>query len=343
MGRYAVRRLLSGVLLLFAMTITSFALFRLIPLPTGCILVGCGPGTTTTDEQLAAAEHELGTDRPVPVQYAKFVWGIVRHGSFGSSWVHGPIDASIRQAAPRTISVLFGGAVLLFLLAVPLGVLSAVRAQERIDRIILSVSVVGIALHPFLIGFFLTKFSDYTHVTPHGGYCHPFSAPPAPPPSGLPSDAFPPPCAGLGPWAHHMILPWLTFALFFLPLYTRMIRARVLEMLEAQHVTAARAKGASELRVLRSHVLRPALLPLATMIGMDLGGALMAAIYIETIYGLGGFGSLMLSVVAGNGVSLGYDLPLIAALFFVIAAVAILLNLVVDLLYGWLDPRVRLA
>jgi peptide/nickel transport system permease protein len=343
MGRYAVRRLLSGVLLLFAMTITSFALFRLIPLPTGCILVGCGPGTTTTDEQLAAAEHELGTDRPVPVQYAKFVWGIVRHGSFGSSWVHGPIDASIRQAAPRTISVLLGGAVLLFLLAVPLGVLSAVRAQERIDRIILSISVVGIALHPFLIGFFLTKFSDYTHVTPHGGYCHPFSAPPAPPPSGLPSDAFPPPCAGLGPWAYHMILPWLTFALFFLPLYTRMIRARVLETLETQHVTAARAKGASELRILRSHVLRPALLPLATMIGMDLGGALMAAIYIETIYGLGGFGSLMLSVVSGNGVSLGYDLPLIAALFFVIAAVAIVLNLVVDLLYGWLDPRVRLA
>jgi peptide/nickel transport system permease protein len=347
MGRYAIRRLLSGVLLLFAMTITSFALFRLIPLPTGCILVGCGPGTTTTDAQLAAAEHQLGTDRPVPVQYAKFVWRIIRHGSFGPSWVHGSIDASIRQAAPRTISVLLGGAVLLFLLALPLGVVSAVRAQERIDRIILSVSIVGVALHPFLIGVFLTKFSDYTHITPHGGYCHPFSAPPAPPadprfPPGTPG-YIPPACAGLGPWAHHMILPWLTFALFFLPLYTRMIRARVLETLETQHVTAARAKGASELRVLRSHVLRPALLPLATMIGMDLGGALMAAIYIETIYGLGGFGSLMLSVVAGNGVSLGYDLPLIAALFFVIAAFAIILNLVVDLLYGWFDPRVRLA
>jgi peptide/nickel transport system permease protein len=348
MGRYAVRRLLSGLLLLFAMSITSFALFRLIPLPTGCILVGCGPGTTTTDEQLQAAEHELGTDRPVPVQYAKFVWRIVRHGSFGSSWVHGSIDAAIRQAAPRTISVLLGGAVLLLLLAIPLGVLSAVHAQERIDRIILTVSVVGIALHPFIVGLFLTKFfSDYTHVTPHEGYCHPFSAPPGPPPDprfppGTPG-YIAPPCAGLGQWAYHMILPWLTFALFFLPLYTRMIRARALETLEAQHVTAARAKGASELRVLRSHVLRPALLPLATMIGLDLGGALMVAIYIETIYRLGGFGSLMLSVVAGGGVSQGYDLPLIAALFFVIAAFAILLNLVVDLLYGWFDPRVRLA
>ena len=113
-----------------------------------------------------------------------------------------------------------------------------------------------------------------------------------------------------------MLLPWGTFALFFLPLYTRMIRGQILETLDSQHVAAARAKGASELRVLRSHVLRPALLPLATMIGMDLGGALMAAIYIETIYGLGGFGSLMLSVVSGNGVQSGYDLPLVAALFF---------------------------
>jgi peptide/nickel transport system permease protein len=140
-----------------------------------------------------------------------------------------------------------------------------------------------------------------------------------------------------------MILPWLTFALFFLPLYTRMIRARVLETLDASHVAAARAKGASEFRVLRSHVLRPALLPIVTMVGMDLGGALMAAMYIETMYGLGGFGSIMLSTIAGGGANFGFDLPLIAALFFVIAVAVILLNLVVDLLYGWLDPRVRLV
>jgi peptide/nickel transport system permease protein len=135
----------------------------------------------------------------------------------------------------------------------------------------------------------------------------------------------------------------VTFALFFLPLYTRMIRARVLETLETDHVLAARARGASELHILRSHVLRPSLLPLLTMIGLDLGAALMAAIYIETIYNLGGFGSLMLGAVSGPGVSVGYDLPLIAALFCMIAAVAIVLNLIVDLLYGVLDPRVRIA
>jgi peptide/nickel transport system permease protein len=346
MGRYTIRRALSGLLMLFAMTVLTFTFFRLIPLTPGCLIVPCGPGTTTTDEQLREAAHKLGADQPVPVQYAKFVWRIVRHGSFGPSWVHGSIDSLIRQAAPRTVSVLIGGTVLLFLLAIPLGAISAFRAQERLDRLILTFSVVGIALHPFIVGLFLTKFfSDYTHVTPHSGYCHFLSAPPAPPtnPYAPPAPSAPPPCAGPWNWAYHLILPWLTFALFFLPLYTRMIRARVLETLEAQHVAAARAKGASELRVLRAHVLRPALLPLATMIGMDLGGALMAAIYVETIYGLGGFGSLMLNSIAGTGAAGGYDLPLIASLFFVIAAAAIVLNLIVDLLYGWLDPRVRLA
>jgi peptide/nickel transport system permease protein len=346
MRTYVVRRALSGLLMLFAMTILTFTFFRLIPLPTGCVVLPCGPGTHTTDKQLREAAHRLGTDRPVPVQYAKFVWRIVRHGSFGPSWIHGSTDSAIRAAAPRTFSVLIGGAALLFLLAIPLGTISAFRAQEVIDRLVLAFSVVGIALHPFIVGLFLTKFfSDYTHLTPHSGYCHFLSAPPAPPPNPYapPGPPVAPPCAGPLHWAHHLILPWLTFALFFLPLYTRMIRARVLETLDAQHVSAARAKGASERRILRAHVLRPALLPLATMIGMDLGGALMAAIYVETIYGLGGFGSLMLNAIAGQGAAFGYDLPLVAALFFVIAAAAIVLNLVVDLLYGWLDPRVRLA
>jgi peptide/nickel transport system permease protein len=347
MARYAVRRLLAGLLLLFAMTVLTFALFRLVPLPTGCLIVPCGPGTTTNDAQLRAAAHQLGTDRPVIVQYAKFIWGIVRHGSFGSSWIHGNIDASIRQAIPPTLSVLVGGALVLLLLSIPLGVLSATRAQQPLDRLILSFSIVGIALHPFIVGLLLKRvFSGDLHALPLGGFCHPFNTPP--PDTSIvvngPNGPQPlQPCVGVLPWAQHMILPWLTFALFFLPLYTRMVRARVLETLDASHVAAARAKGASEVRVLRSHVLRPALLPILTMVGLDLGGALMASMYIESMYGLGGFGSLMLNTIGGGGANFGYDLPLVAAMFFVIAVCVILLNLVVDLLYGWLDPRVHLA
>jgi peptide/nickel transport system permease protein len=343
MAGYVLRRLASGLLMLFAITIVTFALFRLIPLPTGCLLYPCGPGTTTTDAQLAEAEHRLGTDQSVPEQYASFIWRIVRHGSFGASWVHGPIDPQLRAAIPPTVSVLVGGILLLLLLAIPLGVLSALHADQRLDRIILSATVVGIALHPFILGLLLTKlFSSNLHATPRGGYCNLLSTPPAMQPlPGYPAP--PPPCGGPVDWAHHMILPWLTFALIFLPLYTRMIRGRVIETLAAQHVMAARAKGAPAVRVFRWHVLRPALLPLVTMIGLDLGGAIMAAIYVESIYFLGGVGSLMLRSIAGPGVQFGYDLPLIAALFFVIAFAAILLNVIVDVLYAWLDPRVRLG
>ena len=148
-------------------------------------------------------------------------------------------------------------------------------------------------------------------------------------------------CGGVVDWSSHLVLPWLTFALLFLALYTRMIRARFLETLDTQYVMAARGRGVSELRLLRSHALRPALLPLVTMVGLDLGGALMAAIYIETIYGLGGVGSLMLGALAGGGAT--YDLPLIAAVFFVIAAFAIFVTFAVDVVYAWLDPRIRPA
>jgi peptide/nickel transport system permease protein len=342
MPAYIVRRLLSGLVMLFAITLVTFAIFRLIPLPPGCLLVPCGPNTFTNDAQIRAAEHKLGTDRPVPVQYAKFVWRIVRHGSFGASWTGGSIDESLRGALPRTASVLLGGVVILLLLAIPLGALSALHAQRLIDRAVLVFALFGIALNPYLLGFWLTKFfSQYLHLTPDGLYCHFLPVKPEPlPPHVLPG-SIPPECGGPLVWAHHLILPWLTFALFFLPLYTRMIRTRFLETLDTQYVMAARGRGVSELRLLRSHALRPALLPLVTMVGLDLGGALMAAIYIENIYGLGGIGGLMGAAFATNAAT--YDLPLIAALFFVIAAFAIFVTFVVDVLYAWLDPRVRIA
>src|SRR5205085_3655487 len=232
-----------------------------------------------------AAEHKLGTDRPVPVQYAKFVWGVFRHGTFGRSWrTGGSVDQSLRAALPRTISVLLGGIVVLLLLAIPLAALSALRAQTVVDRAILLFAILGIALHPLLLGVGLTNvFAGYLHVLPFGSYCHLLPVKPHPPPTtftGPPgSTALEPECGGPLVWAQHLVLPWLTFALFFLPLYTRMIRTRFIETMDAQYVVAARGRGVPELRLIRSHALRPALLPLVTMVGLDLGGALMAVIY----------------------------------------------------------------
>jgi peptide/nickel transport system permease protein len=348
MWPYIVRRLLSGLVMLFAVTLMTFAVFRLIPFTPACIIVPCGPGTTTTDAQIRAAEHKLGTDRPVPVQYAKFVWGIFRHGTFGRSWrTGGSVDQSLRAALPRTISVLLGGIVVLLLLAIPLAALSALRAQTVVDRAILLFAILGIALHPLLLGVGLINFfSGFLHVLPLGSYCHLLPVKPQPPPTtftGPPGSTVPgPECGGPLVWAQHMVLPWLTFALFFLPLYTRMIRTRFIETMDAQYVVAARGRGVPELRLIRSHALRPALLPLVTMVGLDLGGALMAVIYIDSIYGLSGIGTLLLNGIADR-VTGTYDLPLIAAVFFVVAAFTIFVTFVVDILYAWLDPRVRTA
>jgi peptide/nickel transport system permease protein len=350
MWSYIVRRLLSGLVMLFAATLMTFAVFRLIPFTPACIIVPCGPGTTTTDAQIRAAEHKLGTDRPVPVQYAKFVWGIFGHGTFGRSWTGGSVDRSLRAALPQTISVLLGGIVVLLLLAIPLAALSAVRAQTAVDRVILLFAILGIALHPLLLGVGLTNFfAGFLHILPLGSYCHLLPVKHQPPPTGPTTFVGPPgtttalgpQCGGPLVWAQHMVLPWLTFALFFLPLYTRMIRARFLETLDAQYVVAARGRGVPELRLIRSHALRPALLPLVTMIGLDLGGALMAVIYIDAIYGLSGIGTLLRAGIANASGT--YDLPVIAAVFFVIAAFTILVTFVVDILYAWLDPRVRTA
>jgi peptide/nickel transport system permease protein len=342
MWPYIVRRVLSGLVMLFAITLLTFAVFRLIPLTPACIIVACGPNTTTNDAQIRAAEHKLGTDRPVPVQYAKFLWRIVRHGSFGRTWTGGSIDQSLRAAIPRTVSVLVGGIVVLLLLAIPLAAVSAMHAQTLIDRAVLFFAIFGIALHPLLVGIGLTKFFSHDlHAFPDSYYCHlvPVKAHPLPP--GTPPGFLPPQCSGPLAWAQHLALPWLTFALFFLPLYTRMIRARFLETLDAQYVVAARGRGVSEFRLIRSHLLRPTLLPLVTMVGLDLGAALMAVIYIDAIYQLSGIGTLVSVALANRSGT--FDLPLIAALFFVIAAFTIFVTFVVDILYAWLDPRVRTA
>ena len=217
------------------------------------------------------------------------------------------------------------------LIALPVGILSALRPRSLLDRVGTTFTLIGISAHPVWLGLVLGYlFGFRLHWFPLAGYCdfiHPSGA----------ED-----CGGPTQWTYHLVLPWLTFALFFLPLYTRMIRARFIETMDAQYVVAARGRGVPELRLIRSHALRPALLPLVTMVGLDLGGALMAVIYIDSIYGLSGIGTLLLNGIADR-VTGTYDLPLIAAIFFVVAAFTIFVTFVVDVLYAWLDPRVRIA
>jgi peptide/nickel transport system permease protein len=324
---YFVRRLVSALILVFALTFVTFVIFTIIPTQPGCQVVNCQPPRPSPPEVVAAAEHKLGVDRPIVVQYGDFVWTLLRHGTLGNAYRGFSVDKTLGQAIPATASIILGGAVVLLLLAIPLAFLSARRPRSLLDRGILLFALFGIALHPFVVGITLRNvFGRRLGIAPDAGYCaltHAES------------------CSGPAQWAYHLWLPWLTFAFFFLPLYTRMIRSRVLDTYGEQYVIAARAKGASEYRVMRKHVLRNAIPPVLSMLATDIGTALTAAIYIETVFGLNGLGNL--AVGALNGETGGYDLPVIVGVIFTVAVTVALFSMLADLAVAWLDPRVRLA
>jgi peptide/nickel transport system permease protein len=244
------------------------------------------------------------------------------------------------KAALVTASLVLGGFVLLLLIAVPLGTFAATRPRSLIDRLSLGLSVAAISTHPLVVGLLLQLFvGNKWKLLPASGYCTVSTPSKA---SITAWERFAPtgtqkPCGGMGEWAWHLLLPWITFALFFVALYMRIVRARMLEVLEEPWVRTARAKGASEFRVIRVHALRNAIAPIVTMTAMDAGMAIGIAMYIETVFGLPGLGRTMIRALAGFQ---GYDLPVILAVTMVAAAAIIVLNLVADIVLLAIDPTV---
>jgi peptide/nickel transport system permease protein len=313
---YVFRRLLWAIALLFAITIASFVIFFVIPTEPG--RVGQGRSSETID-----LRNSLGIEGPIYEEYGKFVWRI-GHGSFGESWSQRrPVNELVLDAIPITMSLVFGGALIWLLIAVPVGVLSAFRPRSLLDRVATILVLIGVSTHPVWIGLILAYFfGDRMQLMPVGGYCDLIS----------PETR----CGGPVQWAYHLILPWLTFGLLYAALYMRMVRASVLETMNEDYVRTARAKGAGEWLILRSHILRNASLPLVTMLAMDLGVWIVNAIFVERVFGLPGVGSLFAASVRRN------DRPVVMGIIIFVAVTIVVFNLVVDLLYAWMDPRVGL-
>jgi peptide/nickel transport system permease protein len=329
--RYLIRRLLWAFVLFVAVTIVTYIIFYAIPADPARL--ACGQ--RATPECITRAAHYLGTDRPLYVQYGKFFGRLMPfsfHGgphlkepSLGRSFTNREsVNYVIGQAAPVTASLVFGGAVFWMLLALPIGILSALRPRSLLDRIAMVFVLVGISAHPVWIGLIFAYFFGFkTGIFPITGYSCFFDC-------GQ---------AQQGPvqWAYHLVLPWATFAILFAALYARMIRANVMEALGEDYVRTARAKGAPEWLVMRSHVLRNALLPIVTMLGMDIGIALGGAIFTESVYGLPGLGKTLIQAVDG------FDLPTVQGVVVFATLCIIAFNLLVDLLYAVIDPRIRLS
>jgi peptide/nickel transport system permease protein len=328
--RYIVRRLLWAVALFIAVTAITYVIFFMIPADPAALTCG----QRATPQCVASARHFFGLDKPVYEQYGRFLGRLMpidldplhfKTPDLGHSFTNRQsVNEIVKEAAPVTASLVFGGAILWMLLAIPIGVLSALRPRSLLDRIAMVFVLIGISAHPVWIGLLFAYFIGYkAGLTPITGYCDFFPA------EGT--------CGGPVQWAYHLILPWMTFMILFAAVYVRMIRANVMETLNEDYVRTARAKGAPHWLVLRSHVLRNALLPIVTMLGMDIGIALGGAVFTETVYGLPGLGRQLVNSITT------FDLPITMGLVVFTTTSIIMFTLIVDLLYAWIDPRIRLS
>jgi peptide/nickel transport system permease protein len=232
--------------------------------------------------------------------------------------------------------------VLVVLLAVPLGALAGKSVGSLSDRVISLLALIGVCIHPIVSAKLLTTFvGDHARWIPAGGYCTFVRHPPPPPSPGAPPVASV--CGGPVDWFTHLLLPWASFALLFLALYTRMIRASVAETIGEDYVRNARAKGASESRVLAFHVLPNAASRVLTMVGMDIGTAIGVCVFVEYAYGFRGLARLAVYAMAGDPNVGALDLPLMLAVVTVITVIIIVGNLAADLLFTAVDPRARLS
>jgi peptide/nickel transport system permease protein len=315
MGRYVVIRLVQSIVLLFLVTIIAFTLIHLAP---------GGPTAIMTDQRLPKAEIDrmranLGLDQPLPVQYVKWINQLIR-GDFGISYNDNrPVLDSIRQRVPNTL-ILAGTAFFMsLLLSLPIGIYSARRAHSVADNVVSGATFIGLSIPVFWFGIVLIiVFSVKLHWLPSSGMYT----------TNRPHSIF--------DLLKHLLMPAVVLALPNLSTFTRYVRASVLDTLRQDYVRTARAKGLGDQAVTYRHVLRNALIPIITIIGLTLPVVIAGASVTESVFGWPGMGRLAVDAAFTR------DYPTIMAIVVLVAAAVILINLLTDLAYVVVDPRVRL-
>ncbi|HEV3356817.1 MAG TPA: ABC transporter permease [Pseudonocardiaceae bacterium] len=322
MLRFLIRRLLTGLVVLLMISIVVFILFFVAPPNVAVLLLGRFAGKNP--QLVATVTHQLGLDQPIYDQYWHYLVRLVQ-GNLGFSYYsHQPVSYLIGQALPATLSLALGAAVLWLVFGVLIGVLSATRPRSIWDRGATVFALTGISFPTFVLGnvlllllFFYPKTAGFTLFPPAGSYV--------------------PITQNIGQWAYGLILPWVTLAVVTMATYVRLTRGQMLEVLGEDYIRTARSKGLSRMRVTYRHGLRAALVPVITQFGIDLGGLLGGVIVTEQVFGINGLGRLSVQSVVNQ------DEPVIVAVVLLAAVFVVVANIVVDLIYAVLDPRVRLA
>jgi peptide/nickel transport system permease protein len=315
MARFVARRLAGMALVLFVVSLIVFAIFNLIPNSDPAQRLA---GKNATPVLVQSITEEWGFDEPLPVQYTTMMKKILS-GDLISYSEHLNVDDKIVEGIPATFSLCIGAAVIWMFFGVLFGYLSAVKAGGWLDRVLTVGSVAGISIPVFLIAtLFLYLLTFKLELFPSSGYV-PLTENPV-------------------QWAYHLILPWFTLAILNIGFYSRVLRSNMLDVMREDYVRTARAKGLKERRVLIRHVLRNSLIPIVTLFGLDFGATIGGgAIITEVIFGLNGVGQYAAESITN------LDLPPLMAITLFGAFFVVLFNAITDVVYAFLDPRIRLG
>ncbi len=320
MVAFIVRRLVQAILVMLTVAFVAFLLFQYVGDPVAQML-----GQDATPEDRARLRSELGLDRPFFVQFATFA-GNAAQADFGISLRQGrSVSALIKERLPATLELSFAAALIAIVVGIPAGVYTALRRNSWFAHLLLAASLIGVSLPTFLIGIlFILIFAVQLGWLPSFGR----------------GDT-----VALGWWTtglltakgwQHLILPAITLSLFQLTLILRLVRAEMLEVLRTDYIKFARARGLTNRAVHFGHALKNTLVPVITITGLQLGGIIAFAIVTETVFQWPGMGLLFIQSVQFA------DIPVMAAYLCLIALVFVLINLIVDLLYFAVDPRLRI-
>jgi peptide/nickel transport system permease protein len=329
--QYIIRRLMLVVVLLWVVSMVTFGIFFLIPKATHTSTAALFAGKAPTADTIHEIEIKFGLNDPIPVQYWHFVKGVFVGRNFdagpssdhcpapclGFSFVNNvPVWQEITSDLPVTVSMAIGASILWLVSGTAIGVLSALRRRTFFDRAAMGVALAGVSLPIYFTGLVLLALVSYKwNILPNVHYV------------GITQNPI--------SWARNLLLPWIALAFLYAALYARLTRAGMLETMGEDYIRTARAKGLTEQRVIGRHALRAALTPIVTIFGLDLGQLLGGAILTEYTFGFVGIGKLSVDAIFRQDLPVIMGVTLFAAFFIVFA------NLVVDIVYAFVDPRVR--
>jgi peptide/nickel transport system permease protein len=309
-GNFILRRLVQMIPVLFGITLVVFGLLQLIPGdPVQTML-----GLQARPESVAALRQELGLDRPLWEQYLRYLGNVITFDLGDSLKFKVSVASLLGERLEVSLALIAYATVLMMVLSLPLGIISALRKDGIFDQITRVVLMVTLVMPAFWVGIlFLTYFSVKFQLFPVAGYGE-----------------------GWREHLHHLFLPALTIALSIVPILVRALRSSILEAMASDYVRTARAKGLREQAVVSTHVLRNALIPALTLLGLSVGYLLGGTVIVENVFSLPGAGKLLVDAIAAR------DYPLVQSTTLVFAILVIFVNLLTDVIYTFLDPRVRL-